>query len=97
MTASAILSVAGALVCVAGLVAVFVATRLRARLSGLAAMAAGALLALLAGDPSRPATWGMLATSVATVVGLLAFAIALERRTSVSEAAPRSRERDRRR
>ncbi len=97
MSASGIVTAAGALVGVVGVVAVFAATRMRARITGLAAMAVGALLALLAGAPLRAATWGMVATSAATVVGLLAFALALERRTSTSGAAPPTHEPDRRR
>ncbi|GEM_PF-4701727 len=97
MTATGMLTAAGVLACTAGVVVVFVAARVRARLTGLAAMASGALLALVAGDPSRAETWGMLVTSVATVVGLLAFAVALERRTSASGAAPWTHGRDRRR
>ena len=97
MTPSVILTGAGALVCVAGVAVVFAATRVRARLTGLAVMAAGSLLALLAGAPLRAQTWVMVATSLATVVGLLAFAVALERRTSASGAAPWTHGRDRRR
>ena len=69
----------GAVVFTAGLAAVFAGVGLRARVVGLAVMALGALLSLLAADPREWATWWMAAMSVLTLCGLLAFAAGLAR------------------
>ena len=61
---------------------------MRLRLTGLATMAAGALLSLAAADPASPTTWWMLVMSAATLVGLLAFAFAVERWMAAARADP---------
>jgi hypothetical protein len=70
----------GVLVFALGFVGVFTGARVHGRVAGLATMAAGVLLALAAADPTSVATWWMLLSSAATLVGLLAFALVLERR-----------------
>lgn len=85
----AILLVGGVVVFGAGLAAVFIGVRrVRPRLAGLATMAVGALLSLAAADPASPTTWWMLVTSAATLVGLLAFAAAVERWIAATRADP---------
>ncbi len=85
---SGLLLGAGALAYVAGLVAVFAGTRLKGRLAGLATMAVGSLLALAAGAPARAVTWWLVLASAATLAGLLAFAVYLERRAAEAAGEP---------
>lgn len=62
-----------------GLLLTFSRAKVRPRIVGLSAMAAGALIVLAAAAPTRAATWWMVVTGGATLVGLVLFAAALER------------------
>jgi hypothetical protein len=72
----------GAIVFTLGLVTSFARNRYRGRLVGLGAMAAGALTALVAADPTSPASWWMAVTGGLTLAGLLVFGAALGRWTA---------------
>jgi hypothetical protein len=70
-----------------GFIAVFARSGIRGRVPGLATIAAGALLVLVARAPTSAATWFVVATSAATFIGLLAFAAVLARRAASAGAS----------
>jgi hypothetical protein len=62
-----------------GLAVTFAGVRSRPRVLGLAGMAAGALVVLVASDPSNPTVWAVAVTTGATLAGLVWFATLLAR------------------
>jgi disulfide bond formation protein DsbB len=78
----------GLLVFTVGLAVSFAGDRVRARITGLAVMASGALLALVAADPTDAATWWLAGPAGITFGGMIWFAALLHRWAAAGSDGP---------